>query len=162
MTSWVTVLLFYYVYFSINVLSVFLYLLQTLLINNNSRVSSSNNDIIVNNGIIQPIDTVLLPPMMASESITQVLLRDDSRFKDLFLALLLAGLTDTLDRKLIIMLMLSMSIVIRMMMKMIMLKTNTVKQHNYWWCPVNIFKVRLYSAWKVQISKTMPKCLPVQ
>lgn len=62
-------------------------------------VSSTGNDIIVNNGIIQPIDTVLLPPQLASDSITQILLRDDTRFKDLFLALLIAGLTDTLDRK---------------------------------------------------------------
>lgn len=89
------------------------YTLQSLLINggtsNSARVDASNNDIIVNNGVIQPIDAVLIPPVLPTApptttppplptlTIFQTLLRDDTRFLDVTLALLLADLAQILD-----------------------------------------------------------------
>lgn len=76
---------------------------QGITINNASAVTSA--DIIVNNGVIHVIDTVLIPPVLPTAptpsnlTIPQVLLRDDARFKDLVLALLLADLFTSLERK---------------------------------------------------------------
>lgn len=70
---------------------------NSLVINNVSLVDPTNNDIIVNNGVVQPIDKVLLPPVMATNNIAQIILLDDTRFKDLFLALLLADLVKALE-----------------------------------------------------------------
>jgi len=67
-----------------------------LRINNDSLVSPSINDIVVNNGVIQPIDTVLIPPNLPSFTIAQYILQDN-QFSDLFLALYFAGLVTTLD-----------------------------------------------------------------
>jgi len=70
----------------------------TLSVNNAATVDSTpNNDIIVNNGVVQPIDSVLLPPVMGTLNIAQILLQRDDKFKDLFLALLLADLTSVLE-----------------------------------------------------------------
>ncbi|XP_053398620.1 transforming growth factor-beta-induced protein ig-h3-like isoform X2 [Mercenaria mercenaria] len=70
---------------------------SSLLLNGKARVDSSNNDIIVNNGVIQPIDTVLSPPVFVTHNIYQVLLREDTKFNDLSLALLLSGLVSTVE-----------------------------------------------------------------
>ncbi|XP_060566081.1 uncharacterized protein sll1735-like [Ruditapes philippinarum] len=66
-----------------------------ILINGNARISTTHNDIIVNNGVIQPIDMLLTPPVFIQHNIYQILLRD-SDFADLTLALLLADLVSTL------------------------------------------------------------------
>ena len=71
-----------------------------LLVNNLSHVSPSNKDILLSNGVVQPIDTVLIPDNIPSFTISQVLLTQDGEFGDLFLALILANLTDVLDSKL--------------------------------------------------------------
>ncbi|KAH3835363.1 transforming growth factor-beta-induced protein ig-h3-like [Dreissena polymorpha] len=68
----------------------------TLLLNNASRVITGNNDIICNNGVVHPIDTVLVPPELPTYTIAQVLL-NDSRFADLNIALLIAGMTNILQ-----------------------------------------------------------------
>ncbi|WAR00014.1 POSTN-like protein [Mya arenaria] len=67
-----------------------------LLLNNVSHVNTNNGDIICNNGVVHPIDTVLIPPQLPSENIAQILLRDDARFKDLFLTLFIAELEPVL------------------------------------------------------------------
>ncbi|KAL4230539.1 hypothetical protein ACF0H5_010921 [Mactra antiquata] len=66
-----------------------------IIINGVSMVTGS--DIIVNNGVIHVIDTVLIPPVLPTLTITQTLIRDDTRFNDLVLALILADLTSALD-----------------------------------------------------------------
>lgn len=70
---------------------------QQLLFNNNSRLNGSG-DIVCKNGVIQPIDTVLLPPVIDHLTIAQILLKRDDQFKDLFLAFLLADLTTILGK----------------------------------------------------------------
>ncbi|XP_045203045.2 transforming growth factor-beta-induced protein ig-h3-like [Mercenaria mercenaria] len=87
-------------------------LLINRLTSNSANVDAGNNDIIVNNGVIQPIDAVLMPPVLptaapttpppttpspAVYNIYQVLIREDTRFLDLSLALLLADLTSVLE-----------------------------------------------------------------
>jgi len=73
-------------------------LFKSLLINNASRtVTGADSDVVCNNGVVHAIDTVLMPPKLATNDIYQILLMDDRRFKDLSLALLLAGLTGVLE-----------------------------------------------------------------
>lgn len=71
--------------------------LQSLLINSNAKVDSTHNDIIVTNGVVQPIDKLLTPPIFINDNIYQVILKQDSKFQDLALALLLANLVSTLE-----------------------------------------------------------------
>ena len=70
--------------------------LQPLLFNSNSRLNGTG-DIICNNGVIQPIDTVLLPPVVDTMNIAEVLLTRDADFKDLFLAFMLSNLTSLIE-----------------------------------------------------------------
>jgi hypothetical protein len=88
--------------------------LQGLLINKgqaySANVVSWGNDVIVNNGVIQPINGILIPPALptapptaapttpATYNIYQLLLRDN-RFQNLALASLLANITNDLERK---------------------------------------------------------------
>lgn len=69
----------------------------TILVNGKAWVLAPHNDIIVNNGVVQPIDHVLIPPVFVSHNIFQVLLREDTRFQDLTLALILSNLVSTLE-----------------------------------------------------------------
>lgn len=70
---------------------------QTILVNGIALVDHIHNDIIVNNGVVQPIDHVLTPPVFVSYNIFQVLLREDTRFQDLALAFILANLVSALE-----------------------------------------------------------------
>ena len=69
--------------------------------NNASSVDSSDQDNIVNNGVVQPVDTVLMPPEKYLSAITlaQVLIKDDDKFKDIFLAFMMAEMINLLERK---------------------------------------------------------------
>ena len=78
---------------------------------NSANVLSGGSDVIVNNGVIQPINGILVPPVLptvppttpppttaapATYNVYQLLLRDN-RFNDLALACLLAGIQGTLE-----------------------------------------------------------------
>ncbi|WAR00013.1 Y1483-like protein [Mya arenaria] len=70
--------------------------------NGAANTTASNMDIIVSNGVVQPINRVLMPPPHVnvapnSINIIQVFLMDDTRFKDIFLSLFFANLTDILE-----------------------------------------------------------------
>ena len=67
-----------------------------MVFNGKARLNGTG-DIICNNGVIQPIDTVLMPPVVDQLDIAQVLLTRDDVFKDVFLAFLLGNLTTILE-----------------------------------------------------------------
>lgn len=74
-----------------------------------ANVVAGGNDVIVNNGVIQPINGILIPPALptapptaapttpATYNIYQLLLRDN-RFQDLALASLIANITNDLEQ----------------------------------------------------------------
>lgn len=67
-----------------------------------SYEDASMQDNIVNNGVIQPIDTVLMPPApyLTAETLAQVLIKDDVKFKDILLAFMMADMINLLERNL--------------------------------------------------------------
>ncbi|KAL3879188.1 hypothetical protein ACJMK2_031497 [Sinanodonta woodiana] len=66
-----------------------------LLVNDVARIQ--NKDIVVANGVIHEIDSVLLPSFIVTESIAEIIIKDDKRFKDLALALAITNLTQLLE-----------------------------------------------------------------
>ncbi|KAK3597687.1 hypothetical protein CHS0354_040062 [Potamilus streckersoni] len=69
-----------------------------LLINGVAHTLPSQSDLVVNNGVIQSIDTVLFHiSHPATETLTQIIVREDHRFKDLAVAFLLVNLLTTLS-----------------------------------------------------------------
>ncbi|KAL4230540.1 hypothetical protein ACF0H5_010922 [Mactra antiquata] len=73
---------------------------------NNVSMVAANHDIIVNNGVVQPVGTILTPPVWPTRpppttppkyTVYQLIIRDDTRFKDLTLAFLLADLIQTIE-----------------------------------------------------------------
>lgn len=70
------------------------------MLNDVSTVDAANQDNIVNNGVIQPVDTVLMPPdkYLSAETLAQVLIKDDEKFKDIFLAFMMAQMINLLER----------------------------------------------------------------
>lgn len=71
------------------------------MVNSIAHVDGTDNDNIVNNGVIQPIDAVLMPPdkYLTAETIAQILILDDGHFKDLLLTFMLAEMINLLERK---------------------------------------------------------------
>lgn len=69
------------------------------MVNGAVYVDSSKADNIVNNGVIQPIDTVLMPPdiYLTAETLAQILILDDDKFKDILLAFMLANMINLLE-----------------------------------------------------------------
>jgi len=70
-------------------------------VNGAANVDLSKKDNIVNNGVIQPIDTVLMPPAqyLTAETLAQVLIMDDGQFKDILLAFMIADMITLLESK---------------------------------------------------------------
>jgi len=66
-----------------------------------AHVVDDRSDNIVNNGVIQPINRVLMPPAqyLTAETLAQVLLLDDTQFKDIFLAFMLADMINLIESK---------------------------------------------------------------
>jgi len=64
---------------------------------NNVSTISSNNDIICTNGVVQPIDTVLVPPIFGRENIAEILIMQDGRFSNSFLYFYFADLMPLLE-----------------------------------------------------------------
>ncbi|KAK3597685.1 hypothetical protein CHS0354_040060 [Potamilus streckersoni] len=58
----------------------------------NGFAAVHDGDIVVANGVIQPIHDVLIPHFPATESIAQIIIKDDHRFRDLVVALILTDL----------------------------------------------------------------------
>lgn len=72
-----------------------------MLINNSSRpIAGNKSDIICNNGIVHVIDKLILPPIFSVNNIPTVLLMRDDIFRDIMMALLLNNLTNILEGKL--------------------------------------------------------------
>ncbi|KAL3879187.1 hypothetical protein ACJMK2_031496 [Sinanodonta woodiana] len=69
-----------------------------LLINGVAHTLPSQSDLVVNNGVIHSIDTVLLQIFHPiTETLTQIIVREDQRFKDLAVAFLLVNMLTTLS-----------------------------------------------------------------
>ena len=76
--------------------------LQNVVLDGVAIVDGANSDNIVNNGVIQSIDTVLMPPgpYLTAETLAQVLLLDkDDKFRDLLLTFMFAEMINLLERK---------------------------------------------------------------
>ncbi|KAK3597686.1 hypothetical protein CHS0354_040061 [Potamilus streckersoni] len=63
----------------------------------NSIAHIQNRDTVVSNGVIHEIDRVLLPSIISTENIAEIIIKDDKRFKDLALALAITNLTQLLE-----------------------------------------------------------------
>lgn len=63
-------------------------------------MDETKKDNIVNNGVIQPVDRVLMPPdpYLTAETLAQILILDDVKFKDILLAFMMADMINILDR----------------------------------------------------------------
>ncbi|KAH3835362.1 transforming growth factor-beta-induced protein ig-h3-like [Dreissena polymorpha] len=68
-------------------------------INDNNTHVGPTSDIIVQNGVIQPINHVLVPPekYLPDETIIQVFLLDNIKFKDIYFALLFGNMVNHLE-----------------------------------------------------------------
>ncbi|KAL3879186.1 hypothetical protein ACJMK2_031495 [Sinanodonta woodiana] len=62
----------------------------------NGFAAVHGGDIIVANGVIQPINEVLIPHIPVTESISQIIIKDDHRFSNLVVALILTDLLPVL------------------------------------------------------------------
>ncbi|KAK3597688.1 hypothetical protein CHS0354_040063 [Potamilus streckersoni] len=66
-----------------------------LIVNNIAHIQ--NRDVVVYNGIINQIDQVLLPSIISTGNIAEIIIKDYKRFKYLFLALTITNLTHMLE-----------------------------------------------------------------
>ena len=74
---------------------------QSLILNNKSRVDPSpKNDYVCNNGVVQPVDHVLIPPVFGGDNVMAVLIERDDLFQDFTMSAMLANMTHLLECKL--------------------------------------------------------------
>ena len=71
-------------------------------------MNSGNADNIVNNGVVQSIDTVLMPPTayLTATTLAQVLILEDDKFKDILLAFMFGEMINLLESRFVHILML--------------------------------------------------------
>jgi len=71
---------------------------HSLILNNHTHVDfPPNNDIVCTNGIIHPIDSVLIPPFYSTDNLVAILIERDELFQEFLMSVMLTNLTTMLE-----------------------------------------------------------------
>jgi len=71
---------------------------HSLILNNVTRVDSPpNNDIVCTNGVVHPIDSLLMPPLFSTDNLMATLIERDDIFQEFTMSLLMSNLTKLLQ-----------------------------------------------------------------